>query len=1056
MIDPTRSAAPQPAPSPLMGRGAAAPIFEALANRLAKDAAVVTIGASLDELRSLNLDLRFPLGRLLAVIAGTDAAPPLPGRRAAAEPAPSVIGEATLMQGGVDMPPIDLLVLGAAIDTASVSPLMLRLLANLAPGGVLICPMPPDPALGLPRQALHRFGPNRRGRMFRLDGAAIVLPPPGEPDAMAGIAQDLAMLGAQPVLEAPHDFRVIIERFADRVVQGGDALVEGILYNVSSADMDFDQELPNPLRIGARVFRANESLPLLELRAIPSLPMVPINGRAGFTLRFGTAGFMPGHYRLVIDVVREGEYWFADTGHPPEEFAFQVCVLAVNRGAQPDRPRPLALDREDSVDHAVIEEVLFLSDVVRVHDFLHHAIFRDIRRHGLLGEAAAEARPAADRELLRILNTPVVIEPHCPIPITRLMMHLRTAWKMEPVWHLRTPENRFDFLCWYVRDAGQRMAGGRVPVPREIANFLNADVFPGWSRPMRLSQLMLREWRDGPMLTRLLDPANAPDMMWWWATSIVPTHRMDPALVPDYVIAALEREHADRTDPAILSVFAHRLHGESPAHRDRYDLGDRQGRVAYLFDLLINMAAEPLYRRLLGRAALAWFAAPIEAHAHALTRMEFLMAAYAGMLGSADADEPFAWRSPRLQHWFDATVCQPRPEFAAFSSLRQQGREMPPPARPAPRCSLIGLARSSTGLALNLRMTARALCRLGIRPVILDLERDLAETPAPPPEAPPVSLRRDVAIIHVNADQTPQILATPAGGGRAGTYRIGFFLWELEKLPEAHLLALDMVDEVWVPSAYLQRLYAGACDKPVINMGKGIAMPDFVRPLPRALHDIDEDAFCFLVTFDFHSSVERKNPWAAVQAFQRAFPPGDNSARLIIKTTEVVPGHWGDPYGQWPRIHEAATRDLRIHIIVENQSQEDFLGLIQSSDCVVSAHRAEGFGYLPAFAMLLGKPAIVTDYSGTQEYCTEETAYPVRCTPRPLALEEAIYAVQGACWAEVEVDHLASRMREVFEDRAQAAQRAAAGRAVLEREFSEAALARRYGARLRELGILDD
>ncbi len=1040
-----------------MSKAAGATIIEALANRLARDAVVVTVGASLAEIQALDLGPRFPQGRIHAVLAEAAGLPPAsrPSNRQATT---AVIQEASLLQGGAELPPIDLLVLGSGIDTAAVSPLLLRLLAHLAPEGVLLCPMPADPALGLPRQAVHRFGPTRRGRLFRLGGSAVVLPPSGGQASPDGILDDLALLGAQPIQEAPYDFRVALESFADRVMHGTDALAEGIIYNVSSIDLDFDQELPNPLRIGARVYRANESVPLLEIRAIPSLPMLPINGRAGFTLRFNTTGFIPGHYRLVIDVVREGEYWFADKGHPPEQFAFQVCLLALSRDPEATAPRALGLDSQDKVAHAVIEEVLFLSDVVRVHDFLHHDIFRDIRRHGLLGPTEAEPQAAADRELLRVLNTRVVIEPHCPIPITRLMMHLRTSWKMEPVFHLRTAENRFDFLCWYVRDAGRRMAGGRVPVPREISNFLNADVFPAWSRPMRLSQLMLREWRDGPLLTRLLDPANAPDMMWWWATSIVPTHRMDPSLVPDYVIAALERVQADRTEPAILSAFARRLHAESPAHRDRYDLEDRQARVAFVFDLLINTAAEPLYRRLLGRAALAWFAAPIEAHPLSLTRMEFLMAAYAGMLGAADDEEAFAWRSTRLQHWFDETVCRPHPEFAAFSSLRQQGRETPPAATPAPRCTLVGLARSSTGLALNLTMTARALRLLGIRPTIRDLERDLAEAPSPPlpAETTPATLKRDVAIIHVNADQAPQILATAAGGGRAGTYRIGFFLWELEKLPEAHLLALEMVDEVWVPSAYLQHLYAAACDKPVINMGKGITMPDFVRPLPRALHDIDEDAFCFLLSFDFHSSVERKNPWAVVQAFQRAFPPGDSSARLLIKTTEIVPGHWGDPYDQWQRLQEAAARDLRIQIIVEAQSYEDFLGLIQSSDCVVSAHRAEGFGYLPAFGMLLGKPAIVTDYSGTQEYCTEETSYPVRWTPRPLALEEAIYAVHGACWADVDVSHLAQRMREVFEDRAGAARRVAAGRALLESEFSEAALARRYGERLRDIGILED
>jgi len=316
-------------------------------------------------------------------------------------------------------------------------------------------------------------------------------------------------------------------------------------------------------------------------------------------------------------------------------------------------------------------------------------------------------------------------------------------------------------------------------------------------------------------------------------------------------------------------------------------------------------------------------------------------------------------------------------------------------------------------------------------------------------------MQRDVVIIHINADQAPQILAHPAGGGRSGSYRIGFFLWEMEVLPQSHRLALDLLDEIWVPSAYLARVYAAAFDKPVINMRKGITLPATIPPLPRARYGIEAAAFCFLCSFDFHSAVERKNPMAAVQAFQLAFPPGDDSVRLVIKSTEFVADHWGDPHGQWQALQAACLAESRIHLIVEAMGFDDYLGLIACTDCVVSPHRAEGFGYLPAYAMLLGKPAIITDYSGTQEYCDETTAFPVRATLRPVQPVEAYYQMEGAYWAEVDVPHMAERMREVLADPAAAQRRAAAGRTRLQQEFSEAALAARYADRLRALGAIE-
>jgi glycosyltransferase involved in cell wall biosynthesis len=186
-----------------------------------------------------------------------------------------------------------------------------------------------------------------------------------------------------------------------------------------------------------------------------------------------------------------------------------------------------------------------------------------------------------------------------------------------------------------------------------------------------------------------------------------------------------------------------------------------------------------------------------------------------------------------------------------------------------------------------------------------------------------------------------------------------------------------------------------------------------------------------------------------------AFPLGDDGVRLVIKSTEFVPDHWGDPHGQWQALQTAALSDPRIHLIAEAMAFDDYLGLIACMDCVVSAHRAEGFGYLPAYSMLLGKPAIVTDYSGTQEYCDETTAFPVRATLRPVQPVEAYYPVEGAVWADVDVPHMAERMREVLADPASAQRRSAAGRARMEQDFSEAALAARYAARLGALGAIE-
>ncbi|MEL6211441.1 MAG: glycosyltransferase, partial [Pseudomonadota bacterium] len=241
---------------------------------------------------------------------------------------------------------------------------------------------------------------------------------------------------------------------------------------------------------------------------------------------------------------------------------------------------------------------------------------------------------------------------------------------------------------------------------------------------------------------------------------------------------------------------------------------------------------------------------------------------------------------------------------------------------------------------------------------------------------PALRPKRKALLLHLNADEAPQALCNPLFDRHEDLYAIAFLLWELQTIPAAHRLCLELVDEIWCPSRYVAEIYGPHTAARITTIGKGIALP---TPLPprRARFGIPEGAFVFLVSFDFHSSVERKNPLAAVQAFRRAFDGawGDRAVRLVIKTTPPVRDHWGDPNGMWPAILAAAEADPRILIVADHLPFPELIGLIADANCLVSPHRAEGFGYMPAYALALGRPVIGTDYSGPRDFLTEETGY---------------------------------------------------------------------------------
>ncbi len=139
-----------------------------------------------------------------------------------------------------------------------------------------------------------------------------------------------------------------------------------------------------------------------------------------------------------------------------------------------------------------------------------------------------------------------------------------------------------------------------------------------------------------------------------------------------------------------------------------------------------------------------------------------------------------------------------------------------------------------------------------------------------------------INLFHLNADFIPIALSILPKSTFENSYNIGYFFWELNKIPNSHLLALEVLDEIWVSSQYVQEMYAAKTHKPVVNVGMAVEdLPTHLKPHPNLFKG---GAFTFLTTFDSFSFVERKNPLAVVRAFKEAFDKDNTDVALIIKT----------------------------------------------------------------------------------------------------------------------------------------------------------------------------
>ncbi len=295
-------------------------------------------------------------------------------------------------------------------------------------------------------------------------------------------------------------------------------------------------------------------------------------------------------------------------------------------------------------------------------------------------------------------------------------------------------------------------------------------------------------------------------------------------------------------------------------------------------------------------------------------------------------------------------------------------------------------------------------------------------------------------IVAVNADELPSFVERLGEDYFEGP-RIGIWGWETNSIPSRWQRAFALVQEIWVYSRFMAENIGAVAPVPVLALPPPVERPaEPAVPLRLGV----PDGFLFLFAFDYLSTVQRKNPVGLVEAFKRAFEPGEGP-RLLIKTINAPLRPLSEEEVLW-----AAEGREDIHVIDRSLTGAELNGLMAACDCYVSLHRAEGFGLTLAEAMAIGKPAIATRYSGNVDFMDDENSFLVDFAIGRVGPECEIYPPEGE-WAEPSVEHAAELMRRVYEDREEAARRGARAAQDIERTLSRAATGAAMRARLQEL-----
>jgi glycosyltransferase involved in cell wall biosynthesis len=315
---------------------------------------------------------------------------------------------------------------------------------------------------------------------------------------------------------------------------------------------------------------------------------------------------------------------------------------------------------------------------------------------------------------------------------------------------------------------------------------------------------------------------------------------------------------------------------------------------------------------------------------------------------------------------------------------------------------------------------------------------DRAIAPAPLPHT------ADVEVRH----QWPPDFSAPASGHLALIQP-----WEFGSIPTAWIAPLQtVVDELWVPSEYVRRMYldAGLDADRVAVVPNGV---DLSHYSPDGLKlDLDAPGLRFLFV---GGAIARKGIDVLLSAFGEAFA-GRDDVSLIVKDFGADGVYRGGDRAELLRMAAEGGRGgvPRVVHLTETLADDEIAALYRACDVLVHPYRGEGFAMPVLEAMACGLPTIVTAGGPTDEFRPADAGWRIPSTKALLPGRRiGDLPLAGEAWMlEPDRDALVELLREVADAGAEErARRGAAARAAAT-ALGWDTVATRYAERIRALG----
>jgi hypothetical protein len=251
-------------------------------------------------------------------------------------------------------------------------------------------------------------------------------------------------------------------------------------------------------------------------------------------------------------------------------------------------------------------------------------------------------------------------------------------------------------------------------------------------------------------------------------------------------------------------------------------------------------------------------------------------------------------------------------------------------------------------------------------------------------------------------------------------YRIGYFYWEADKLPESWGKSIKTLDEIWAPCNLVKEVcidsgYNGEIKVVPTPCEDWESDKKLFIPAPGMNYNIDDSIYKFYSIFQWHS---RKGYRTLLNSYYKAFNRGDRVI-LILKVNPIRPQ---ESYIQ--KIKDEILEIKRklnqqyyppVYLIHGIVGLEEIRAIHNSADCFVLPHHGEGWGMPIHDAMLQGKQIITTKYGGITEWLSSSSAHIIEHKMGPVQdMSWNKYYNKKQNWAYPMEDHLVSIFRDVY------------------------------------------